>query len=601
SPSPDRLRRQLSRLFPAVSSAILVEEQPTSRCAGLFAVGTDASRHHIERLFDVRHAAWIHHHGGKPPEFSAVICGLARPEPQGGMMSVLQNGAALGRMELPSLFGGKGPPTWLFAIVASNQVLPAATRQGIAMGVDKNQLMARVRTCLEQALEDPGLLRLLPRLQEGHGDSWWTWLEELPAAHPLRTHAVVEIHSGSIALHEVATRGTAIQIIHGSSLLAEPMWRELAEVNTSAIAIRLPSERAATVVCGTLVALGCSVSSSRSATEARVLPDDRGTWRLAQALEAKLSRLRIFVKVARFRTTSLLGTLETDGGVGRCSSLVEAARDLRRVSSARVLLLNSASPTVEALAERCKTEGVSYHQALLLVSTITAASSVSLQRPADLGDALLSCWASTTELPEPCHRRHGQIMVIGPFEADDLLRGARSVFESDPWYVEVLRADDEQDEPELWANVVRKIERADAFIVDLRRDNLNAWVEFGYAKALKPDRMLVVTSRDASDMPSDLRGHLALQVDDEPGSWTTLLTDNTRRFPQLAPESFAATEPFLSTRMLPEALASAVERLLPTDLVEFARSDPTGLSSSLHACHSMFARHLHRFRELRFS
>lgn len=85
----------------------------------------------------------------------------------------------------------------------------------------------------------------------------------------------------------------------------------------------------------------------------------------------------------------------------------------------------------------------------------------------------------------------------------------KMVFECDPYYFEVIRADEKTYTGNLMDNIIEHYKRSDGFIIELSRSNVNVYYELGALSPFTNKRtILKFKSDDSEELPSDLKGIL---------------------------------------------------------------------------------------------
>lgn len=111
--------------------------------------------------------------------------------------------------------------------------------------------------------------------------------------------------------------------------------------------------------------------------------------------------------------------------------------------------------------------------------------------------------------------------VAMPFKdprATQIYDAVRAVLEDKPYYWRVVRADDNVEQPGLWANLKAKLLRAHCYIAILTQEvNANVMIEIGRMEALERPLVLLREIK-APDLPADLNGLLYADIDADLGN-----------------------------------------------------------------------------------
>lgn len=108
-------------------------------------------------------------------------------------------------------------------------------------------------------------------------------------------------------------------------------------------------------------------------------------------------------------------------------------------------------------------------------------------------------------------------------ECESVFRALESVLEDEPYFWNVIRADEETVDSRLWRNVGSQMEQAHCFVANLSGQNANVMIEVGRMEAYQRP-ILLLNEVGAAMPPSDLRELLYLEYD----SRSTTLIDDLR-------------------------------------------------------------------------
>lgn len=153
-----------------------------------------------------------------------------------------------------------------------------------------------------------------------------------------------------------------------------------------------------------------------------------------------------------------------------------------------------------------------------------------------------------------------RVFVMMKFsEAEVVIEEAlREVFENEPYWFQVVLARDEILEGDLFDNVRKLMERADAFIADVSDLNPNVMIELGMAiNDARRRPVLLIRRTDGVPMPSDLKerlyGEYQLQ-DPEKRSLDVQLRTAFQKTAQIADLQVRRSARFLSRRWIEKAV-----------------------------------------------
>ncbi len=110
--------------------------------------------------------------------------------------------------------------------------------------------------------------------------------------------------------------------------------------------------------------------------------------------------------------------------------------------------------------------------------------------------------------------------VAMPFsnpQANTLYKALEQVLEDEPFFWNVIRADEQVTDARLWKSVEQQMSRAHCFIAEVTNHNPNVMIEIGRMEVFKRP-LLLLKQKDSQELPADIRERLYVEyADNESG------------------------------------------------------------------------------------
>jgi molecular chaperone HtpG len=101
-------------------------------------------------------------------------------------------------------------------------------------------------------------------------------------------------------------------------------------------------------------------------------------------------------------------------------------------------------------------------------------------------------------------------MPFGNHQSNNLYKALEQVLEDEPFFWNVVRADEEVNDARLWENVERQMSRAHCFIAEVTTHNPNVMIEIGRMEVFKRP-LLLLKQKDSQELPADIRERLYVE------------------------------------------------------------------------------------------